>query len=201
MSQPPEDLVTYLGKANARNRNTPFGIKRADRRSHIYVIGRTGTGKSTLLLNMIRQDIANGEGGALFDPHGDLFTAVLRESVSRRDVVSLDLTRSDLDIGFNPLEGIAEEKRPLAAANLVEIFKKIWSDSWGPRLEHVLRNAIMALLEVPGATLADILRLIGDKAYRATVSKKPEEQPGALLLDGRVRALPSRHALPGDGAL
>jgi DNA helicase HerA-like ATPase len=166
-----DSTVTYLGKVNARGRGTPFGIKRADRRSHMYVIGRTGTGKSTLLATMIRQDIENGEGLAVFDPHGDLVDNILRRGTTRTDLLSLDLSRPNLDVGFNPLEGIPEEKRPLAAANLVEIFKKIWSDSWGPRLEHILRNAILALLDKEGATLADIPRLFGDGAFRSAVSR------------------------------
>lgn len=164
-----EDRVTYLGRVNARNRGTLFGIKRADRRSHMYVIGRTGTGKSTLLLNMIRQDMIAGEGLAVFDPHGDMIHAV-RSSPSLREVVIVDPADLNSQVGFNPLEGIPPLRRPLAAANLVEIFRKIWADSWGPRMEHVLRNTFLALLEVPGASFADIPRLYSDSAFRSGVT-------------------------------
>jgi hypothetical protein len=160
--------ITYFARTNFRNEAKPFGIKRADRRAHMYVIGKTGTGKSTLLETLIKQDIGNGEGLALLDPHGDLVEKVVRAVPERRkdDLIYFNATDRENLLGFNPLERVAPEKRSLAAAGLLDAFKKIWSDSWGPRLEHILRNAFLALLDQPEATLADVLRLLDEPAFR-----------------------------------
>jgi hypothetical protein len=164
--------ITYFARTTFRGQGTVFGIRRADRRAHMYVIGKTGTGKSTLLKTLIEQDIANGEGLALFDPHGDLVGEVLATVPSEREsaILYLNLPDPNLSLRFNPLSGVPPERQPLAAAGLVEIFRKIWSDAWGPRLEHVLRNAFLALLEQPEATLADIPRLFGEAAFRRQVA-------------------------------
>jgi hypothetical protein len=134
----------------------------------MYVIGKTGTGKSTLLETMIRQDMDAGDGFALFDPHGDLvekiFGAVPAER--RNDLIYLNAPDRNQLYGFNPVGNVLEEKRPLAASGLLEVFKKIWIDSWGPRMEHILRNAILALLDRPNSTLADMPRLFDDKTFR-----------------------------------
>src|SRR5499425_206328 len=139
-----EDLdnrITYFAQTNFRNERKMFGIKRADRRAHMYVIGKTGTGKSTLLETLIRQDIENGEGLALLDPHGDLVEKVLREVPEKRkhDLIYFNVPDRKNPLGFNPLESVAPEKRSLAAAGLLESFNRIWSASWGPRMEHILR--------------------------------------------------------------
>lgn len=160
--------ITYIGRTNFRNQRRLFGIKQADRRAHMYIIGKTGTGKSTLLETLVRQDIQNGHGLALLDPHGDLVERVL-ESVpeNRRDqVIYFNVPDSSRPLGFNPLESVPVSKRSLAASGLLEVFKKIWIDSWGPRLEHILRNALLALLDQPQATLTDVLRLLDDGAFR-----------------------------------
>jgi len=117
---------------------------------------------------MIAQDIRAGEGCALFDPHGDLVASVRAFVPPERekDLVYLDLSDPELRWRFNPLAGIRAEKRPLAAAGLVEVFKKLWPDDWGPRLEHLLRNVIFTLLEIPGSTLADIPALLSDRTHR-----------------------------------
>src|SRR5215470_5324365 len=155
--------VTYFAKTNFRNEAKAFGIKRADRRAHMYVIGKTGTGKSTLLETLITQDMENGEGLALLDPHGDLVEKVQAVSERRKnDLIYFNVPDWKNPLGFNPLESVAPEKRALAAAGLLDAFKKIWSDSWGPRLEHILRNAFLALLDQPEATLADVLQLLDD---------------------------------------
>jgi hypothetical protein len=139
----------------------------------MYVIGKTGTGKSTLLETLIRQDIAHGDGVGLIDPHGDLAEKVLTgiPEERKRDLLYLDPLASQ-PLGFNPLENVAPLKRPLAAAGLLEVFKKIWADSWGPRLEHILRNALLALLDQPSATLADVLRLLADSTFRRHVASR-----------------------------
>lgn len=136
----------------------------------MYAVGKTGTGKSTLLRVLIEQDIRNGEGLAVLDPHGDVIEAVLATFPEKRrsDVIHFDVPNPACAIAFNPFDGVPEEKRPLAGAALVEVFKKIWTDSWGVRLEHILRNSLLTLLDQPEATLADILRLLVDDPFRRT---------------------------------
>ena len=168
------DPITVIAQTNFRNARTRFGIKQADRRSHMYIIGKTGTGKSTLLETLIRQDIRNGHGLALCDPHGDLVGRVLERMPEerRKDLIYFNAPDAARPLGFNPLEGVSPSKRPLAAAGMLEVFRKIWSDSWGPRLEHILRNALLALLDQPQATLADILRLLDDRGFRKNAAER-----------------------------
>jgi hypothetical protein len=165
-----EDRVTLFAQTNFRNDRRVFGIWRRDRRAHMYVIGKTGTGKSTLLQRLIEQDIRNGEGVALLDPHGDLIEKLLGEVPDHRkgDLIYFNVPDPENTLSFNPLEGVPQAKRPLVAAGLLEVFKKIWTDSWGTRLEHILRNALLTLLDQPDATIADILRLLDDDLYRRT---------------------------------
>ncbi len=134
----------------------------------MYVIGKTGAGKSTLLETMIKQDLAAGAGLAVLDPHGDLVEKVLWELPLSRsgDLIYFNVPDPKQPLGFNPLEAVSQDKRPLAVSGLIEVFKKIWSDSWGPRLEHILRNVLVTLFEKPDSTLADVLRLLNDKAFR-----------------------------------
>src|SRR5438093_2821835 len=163
-----EDSITILGRIDFRDDRRLFGIKRADRRAHLYVIGKTGTGKSTLLENLARQDIECGRGLALLDPHGDLVERLLAAVPDQRksDLLYCNVPDVANPVGFNPLENVAPYRRPLAASGLLEVFKKIWIDTWGPRLEHILRNALLALLDQPEATLAGVLRLLDDKTFR-----------------------------------
>jgi hypothetical protein len=160
--------ITVLGETNFRNERKRFGIKRADRRSHLYVIGKTGTGKSTLLENLIQQDIDAGEGIALLDPHGDLVERIVASLPAHRarDLVYFDVPSGKGSLVFNPLSGVPLPKRTLAASGLLEVMKKLWADSWGPRLEHILRNTLLALFDQPEATLADVLRLLTDADFR-----------------------------------
>jgi len=163
----PSDHLSFFGRTNFRGNRRLFGIQRADRRSHMYVIGKTGTGKSTLLETLLRQDIGKGDGCAVVDPHGDLVERLSSwlPAARRGDLVLFDPASGD-GRGFNPLSAVPPDKRSLAVAGLVEVFKKTWLDSWGPRVEHLLRNALFALLEQPEATLGDIGRLLHDPAYR-----------------------------------
>jgi hypothetical protein len=160
--------ITVIARTNFRNTHRMFGIKTADRRAHMYLIGKTGTGKSTLMETMVMQDIVEGKGLGLLDPHGDLLERVLAKLPERRrdDLVYFNIPDASHPLGFNPLENIPAAKRPLAASGLLEVFKKIWAEFWGPRSEHILRNALLALLDQPEATLADVLRLLDDAAYR-----------------------------------
>src|SRR3989344_9288143 len=139
--------IVYLAETNFRNQRTPFGIRRDDRRRHVYLIGKTGMGKSTVMENMIIQDIQNGEGVALVDPHGDFAEKILDYIPSNRinDVVYFNPADIEYPIAFNVMETVAQEHKHLIASGLVGVFKKLWADSWGPRLEYILRNAILAL--------------------------------------------------------
>lgn len=134
----------------------------------MYVVGKTGTGKSTLLETLMRNDLRSGQGFALIDPHGDLVEAI-RESIPRDrmgDVVYLNVPDPSSELAFNPLEAAPPLARPLVASGLLQAFKKIWADSWGPRMEHILRNSLLTLLDQPEATLADILRLLQEPGFR-----------------------------------
>ncbi len=163
--------VTLLARTNTTRNVRVFGIRQVDRRSHMAILGKTGTGKSALLQSIVLQDIAAGTGGALFDPHGDLVRAVAARIPlnQRAAIVFLDATDPTLQLRFNPFANVPEGQRALAAAGLVEVFKKIWSDDWGPRLEHLLRNVVFTLLERPDSTLADVPRLIADRTFRSQV--------------------------------
>src|SRR3989338_6516976 len=165
--------VTYFGKTNFRNNERIFGIKRVDRRQHMYVIGQTGTGKSTLLKNMALQDIKNGHGICIVDPHGEFVEGVLEKIPSERikDVVYFNQADSDYPIGFNVLEGPGPdpEDKNLAASSLMGIFTKIWANVWSSRMEYILNNAVLALLDTPGTALMGIMRMLVDKEYRKNI--------------------------------
>lgn len=170
--------ITYFGSANARNKNIPFGIRRLDRFSHMYIIGKTGTGKSTLLETLISQDIEKGNGLALLDPHGDLAEKIIKSIPDNRiqDLMYFNVPDSSQPFGYNPLKRVNQNKRPLAASGLLEVFKKMWSDAWGPRMEHILRNALLALMDQEEATLPDVLRLLRDDQFRRKVASTIRNQ-------------------------
>lgn len=169
--QPIPSDITLFARTNYRGTLKPFGIKTDDRRRHMYVIGKTGMGKSTLLENMVIQDIRAGRGLAVVDPHGDLVEKVVKYVPSYRvnDVVYFNPADVDYPIAFNILESIDPTHRHLIASGLIAVFKKIWVDSWGPRLEYILRNTILALIEYPGSTLLGVTRMLVDKDYRDKV--------------------------------
>jgi len=174
---PPEALAvrdrddgdeTVLGEAWADGAVVPFGLTEAERRQHLYVVGKTGTGKSTLLANLVRQDLEAGRGFALVDPHGDLAERALGLVPPSRTegVAYLDPADRDWPVGLNLLHAAAPGERPLVASGVVGAFKKLWGDSWGPRLEHFLRNAVLLLLEDDEPSLAALPRVLADDAYR-----------------------------------
>ena len=171
------DTITKLGKTNFRNANQPFGIKTADRRQHIYIIGKTGTGKSTLIKNLLVQDIQNGHGVAIIDPHGDLAQEVLNYIPSSRIPRTVYFNPADLDfpIGLNLLRGVPRDLRPLVASGVVSAFKSLFSDSWGYRLEYILYNCVAALLDFETGTLLGIFRLLTDDKFRAQVVGKIQD--------------------------
>jgi hypothetical protein len=166
--------ITLIGRTNFRNQQRMFGIRQADRRAHMYIIGKTGTGKTTLLESMVRQDVSAGHGLALFDPHGDLVERVLAWMPEKRrdDLIYFNVPDASRPLAFNPLESLPPAKRAVAASGMLEVFKKLWADSWGPRSEHVLRNALLALFDQPEATLADILRLLDDAGFRRIAASR-----------------------------
>lgn len=160
--------LSYFARTNARASSNLFGIKQADRLSHIYIIGKTGTGKSTLIETLILQDIAGGRGCALLDPHGDLVERIAASIPMERqaDTIYFNVPDPVLPYGYNPFITVSTGLRPLVASGLMDVFKKLWTDSWGPRMEHILRNALLALLDQPSATMPDILSLLTSKSFR-----------------------------------
>lgn len=170
--------INYFAETNFRNQRRVFGIKSDDRRRHMYVVGKTGMGKSEMLKNMAIQDIQNGKGVAIIDPHGELVEDLLLAIPSERinDVVYFNPADVDFPIAFNILESVNDaHQKNLVASGLIGIFKKLWADSWGPRLEYLLRNAILALLDYPGATLLGVTRILVDKEYRKKVMEKVKD--------------------------
>jgi len=166
-----EKDVIYLGRTNFRNSNRLFGVKRKDRRQHTYVIGKTGTGKSALLHNMIIQDIANGEGVCVVDPHGELVEEIITKIPKERidDVIYFNPADTEYHVGFNILELPDPKYKHLVASGLMGIFTKIWANVWSARMEYILNNAILALLDTPGSTLLGVTRILVDKEYRQKV--------------------------------
>jgi GTPase SAR1 family protein len=150
-----------------------------ERRRHLYIIGQTGTGKSTLLLNLIRQDLISGQGLALLDPHGDLAEAALAHVPRSRtnDLVYLNPADAERPIGFNPLSRVPNDLKPMAADGIVSAFRHVWPDSWGPRLDYILTNAVRALLDVPGASLLMLPRLLIDDAFRGRLIERHVSDP------------------------
>lgn len=169
-----ENPITVFAKTNFRNQERVFGIKADDRRRHMYLLGKTGMGKTNLLENLAIQDILQGHGICFIDPHGDVAQKLIKAIPPERinDVVYFDPADQKFPIAFNVLEQVGADQRSLVASGLVGVFKKIWADSWGPRLEYILRNAILALLEYPGSSLLGVMRILVDKSYRDRVIEK-----------------------------
>lgn len=184
LGEPPENLpvadgiteedkkaINFFAKTEFKNKDTIFGIKTEDRRKHVYIIGKTGVGKSTLIANMAIDDIRKDRGVGIVDPHGDLSEAILDYIPKRRlnDVVYLEPFDTERPFSLNVLEIKNKQQKDLVASGIVSIFYKLYKDSWGPRLEYILRNVILTLLEAPGATLVDILALLANAEYRKKV--------------------------------
>lgn len=165
------DNITLFAKTNYRNELKRFGIRTDDRRRHMYLIGKTGMGKSTVLENMIVDDIRAGYGVAVVDPHGDLAEKVIEYIPNYRikDVIYFNPSDINYPIAFNVVEQVDEHLQHLVASGLIGVFQKLWADSWGPRLEYILRNAILAILDFPGSTLLGVVRMLSDKNYRKRV--------------------------------
>ena len=184
LSEPPENLpnaitateeekknINFFGRTVFKNRETIFGIKDADRRRHIWAIGKTGTGKSTLIANMAIDDIKKGRGMAIIDPHGDLSEIILDYIPKSRinDVIYFNPADTDYPIAINPLEVTNKEEAELVVSGIVSIFNKLFGFSWGPRLEYILRNSLFTLAQVPNSTLKDIPLLLTNKLFRQRI--------------------------------
>lgn len=163
--------IAVFAETTFRNQRKKFGIKSDDRRRHMYLIGKTGMGKSTVLENMIIDDIRAGRGVAVVDPHGDLAEKVMAYIPEERvkDVIYFNPADIDYPIAFNVVEQVDSRLQHLVASGLIGVFQKLWADSWGPRLEYILRNAILAILDYPGSTLLGVVRMLSDKPYRKRV--------------------------------
>jgi Type IV secretion-system coupling protein DNA-binding domain len=166
-----DEKVTYLGETDARNRRLRFGIKKKDRAKHLYAIGKTGMGKSTLLENLAVQDIMSGEGVCFIDPHGKSADLLLEYVPEHRikDVIYFAPFDMDNPVSFNVMEDVGPEQRYLVASGMMSAFKKIWVDAWSARMEYILGNIMLALLEFPGSTLVGVNRMLTDKDFRKEV--------------------------------
>jgi len=169
-----KDDICLFAQTNFRNQLRRFGIKTDDRRRHMYIVGKTGMGKSTMMENMVLDDIYTGHGIGLVDPHGDFAEKIIDFIPAKRinDVVYVNPSDLDFPIGFNILEVHNDEQKHLVVAGLMGIFKKIWPDVWSARMEYILNNTLLALIEYPGSTLLGINRLLADKKYRRKVVAK-----------------------------
>ena len=166
-----DDQITYFGETDSRNRRVKFGIKASDRTKHVYVIGKTGMGKSTLLENMAIQDIQNGNGLAFIDPHGKTAQLLLEYIPEHRikDVLYLAPFDMEFPVSFNVMEDVGADRRHLVVNGLMSAFKRIWVDAWSGRMEYILGNTLLALLEYPGATLLGVNRMLSEKDFRNKV--------------------------------
>lgn len=163
--------ITCFAETTFRGQRKRFGIKQRDRSKHMYVIGKTGMGKSTLLENMTIQDIMAGHGVAVVDPHGEYAERILDFIPGNRvnDVIYFNPADTSYPVAFNIMEKVEEDQRHLISSGLLGVFKKIWPDVWSPRMEYLLANAILALLEIPGSTLLGVNRMFGEKDFRKRI--------------------------------
>jgi hypothetical protein len=170
--------INFFAKTEFKNKDTIFGVKNKDRGKHMYIMGKTGGGKSTLIANMAIDDIRKDRGIGIIDPHGDLCETILDFIPKRRlnDVVYLEPFNTQRPFALNVLEIHNKEHKHLIASGIVSIFNKLYKDSWGPRLEYILRNVVITLLEIPNATLADVLPLLAQESYRNRALEKVQDQ-------------------------
>ena len=191
LSEPPENLPSAIGVTEEekkeinffahtvfKNKDTIFGIKDKDRRRHVWTIGKTGTGKSTLIANMAVDDLKKDKGIAVIDPHGDLSETLLNYIPRHRinDVIYFNPADKDFPINLNPLEVTNREEAELVTSGLMAIFTKIWPDVWSARMEYILRNSFLTMAQIENSTLEDVLKLISVKSYREKVEEKLEDK-------------------------
>ena len=170
--------TNFFAKTTFRNQETTFGIKLADRLRHVYILGKSGTGKSTLLENMAVDDFKKGRGVAFIDPHGDACDNLLNYIPASRinDVIYFNPADREYPIHLNILESSGPENAELVASGIVSIFHKLYGHSWGPRLEYILRNTLLTLTQIPGSTLPDVVKMLTDSKYRNSIYPQIKNQ-------------------------
>ncbi|RIK82259.1 hypothetical protein DCC62_00510 [candidate division KSB1 bacterium] len=170
--------ITIFAETNFRNQRQRFGIKHTDRRYHIFILGKTGMGKTTLMENMIVSDIDGGHGVAVIDPHGDLAVRLLDRVPSRRinDAIYFSPADVDFPIAFNVLDRIEKDLQPLAVSGVISVFKKLYAEYWAPRQEHVLRNTLLTVMQFPGSNLHTVHQMLTDADFRVQITKKLEDK-------------------------
>ena len=163
--------LELLGQTTFREELKAFGIKKSDRRHHLYIVGKTGTGKSTLIKNMVIQDLRRGNGVALIDPHGDLVEDLLNFIPKERtnEVVYFNPADTSFPVAINILEAKGDNEKHLVASSLISVFRHLWKDFWGPRLEHILYNCVLALMDTQGQTLLGVYRMLVDDEFRKLI--------------------------------
>lgn len=187
--------VTMIGTAFSRRGNKPFGIRLADRLQHIYILGQTGTGKSTLLGSLMRQDLRQGHGFCLIDPHGDLAKQIAQ--VAPQNAIIWNVADPDCPYGYNPMTRASEKFRPLIASGLIDTLKKQWADAWGARMEHLLRYSILALLDQPRTDVRDIMRMFLDDDFRRKILTKVTDEQVQLFWRKEFPAMNYKNAADG----
>lgn len=207
LSEPPENLpvaidkteeqkgkINFFAKTQFRNKNTVFGIKDKDRRRHIWALGKTGTGKSTLIANMAIDDFKKGRGVAVIDPHGDLCDVLLDYIPKSRinDVIYFNPVDKNHPIALNPLEVRNREEGELVASGLMSIFTKVWANVWSARMEYILRNSFLTLTQIPGSTLQDVLKLLGSKNFRDRALQKIDDPTLEHFWKAEYEKMPDR---------
>ncbi|MFC2088272.1 type IV secretory system conjugative DNA transfer family protein [Calditrichota bacterium] len=172
-----ENKITYFAETNFRNQQRKFGIRHTDRRYHFYVLGKTGMGKTTLLENLILSDVLNGNGIAVVDPHGDLIERLLDRMPSFRlnDIIYFNPADTGYPLAFNVLESGSSINHSVLVSGILSVFKKLYQEFWGPRMEHVFRNTLMTVLQIPGSTLFTVIKLLTDMEFREHIVERLQD--------------------------
>jgi len=178
MTEEERKTVNFFARTQHKNKEAIFGVKDVDRRRHVWVVGKTGTGKSTLIANMVIDDLKKGRGVAVIDPHGDLCETVLNYVPKNRinETIYFNPADRDYPIIINPLEVNTKEEAELVVSGLMSIFTKVWANVWSARMEYILRNSLLSLTEIPGSTLVDVLRLLSEDDYRNKMVQKMKDE-------------------------
>ena len=186
--------INFFAKTEYKNRMVNFGIKEKERRRHIYIVGKTGTGKSTLIANMVIDDLKKGKGLAVIDPHGDLCEILLDYIPAHRinEVAYLDPADREHPFSLNVFETANSSQAELVASGIVSIFYKLYSYSWGPRLEHILRNTVLTLAQIPDATLVDVVKILTNKNFRNKIVQNLRDETAYNFWNGEFAKMPDR---------